>query len=376
MLGLVSFMSQIPTFVLSPFAGILADRWDRRGILIFTQTISMVQAFILAFLTLTGAIQVWHVVVLGTALGVVCSLDVPARHSFVMDLVSGRKEILSNAIALHSFMFNLARLIGPSIAGIFIAVYGEGTCFFVNGISFVAVLLALLAMQIKPKVRGIHETHVFKGIADGVRYTFGYLPIRSILILVGMLSMAGMSYVVLMPVFAKEILHGGPRTLGVIMASAGLGSVLATVFLASRKSAKRFGYTIPLSAMVFSVGLIILARVNTLWIAMIFLALSGFGAMICMVSCNTVIQTVSDDDKRGRVMSFYTMAFLGMAPIGSFISGFLASKVGVANALTVGGILCFGVAIYYARKVPLLRELVQPVYDRINQMPSETEEVI
>lgn len=373
-LGLVGFSSQIPAFLFGPIAGVLADRWDRRRILILTQTFSMLQAFILAFLTLKGKIAVWHIIALGALLGVVNSLDIPARQSFLIEMVE-RKEILGNAIALNSLMFNMARMVGPSIAGILIMFAGEGMCFLINAVSFLAVIASLFAIRTKKRKVKLKKTRILQGLREGFVYTFGFAPIRAILALLGAISMMGMSYVVLMPVFAKNILGGGANTLGFLMAAVGVGALIATVFLASRDKMLRLGNMIPISSVLFSVSIISFSFSRDLRLSFALLILVGFGFMVHMALSNTVLQTIVDDDKRGRVMSFYTMAFMGAAPLGSLLAGFLAGKIGAPNTLALGGGFCILASLVFARQIPELKKITRPIYERIEAVSKTLEGV-
>jgi len=360
LLGVVGFASQIPTFIFSPFAGVFADRWNRHRTLIITQT--------LAALTLTGTVEVWHIVVLGAFLGCVNAMDIPVRQSFLFEMVE-RKDNLANAIALNALMFNSARLVGPSFAGVVVVVFGEGVCFLINALSFLAVIASLLAMRIKAKEIRSEKVHVVAGLKEGLSYAFGFLPIRMILSLLGIISLMGMSYVVLMPVFARDILGGGPETLGFLVASTGVGALIATLYLASRKTVIGMGRLIPSSAALFAAGLILFSLSRVLWLSACLLAVTGFGMMVNMAASNTILQTIADDDKRGRVMSFYTVAFMGMAPIGSLAAGALASRIGVTNTLVAGGAICFLAAFIFALKLPLLRKAIHPIYRKIGIMP-------
>jgi len=356
LLGAVAFCTQIPSFLLSPISGVFADRWDRRAILVVTQTISMVQAFALALLIFAGVIAVWHIIVLGMLLGCVNAFDIPARHSFVIDMVE-RKEMLGNAIALNSFMFNAARLIGPSIAGVLIASLGEGMCFFFNGVSYIFVILALLAMQIVPRKMQPRTGNVIEELREGVAYAFGFPPIRAILMLISAISLMGMSYAVLMPVFARDVLGGGPRTLGILMASAGVGALIGTLYLASQKDVLRLRWTLPASTAIFGAGLIAFSFSRLLPLSILLLFIAGFGLIVQMAMSNTILQMIVDDDKRGRVMSLYTMAFMGMTPLGSLLSGYLASRFGAPFALSLGGSVCMAAACLFATRVPALQRM-------------------
>lgn len=362
MLGVVGFSSQIPTFILSPFTGVLADRFNRHKILIITQMLAMLQAFMLAILTMTGHIAVWHIISLGIFLGCVNSLDIPARHSFILEMIE-EKENLGNAIALNSMMFNMARLIGPLVAGILIAITGEAVCFLINGITYFAVIASLLAMELDGRKNEKHGNYnMFKDLKEGFDYAFGFVPIRAILFLLGIISLVGMSYAILMPVFARDILHGGPHTLGFLMGAVGIGSLIATVYLASRKNILTLGRMLPTSAGIFGLGLVLFSFSRNLWFCLLLLFFAGFGMMVQMAASNTILQTIVEDDKRGRVMSLYTMAFMGMAPFGSLLGGFLASSIGASNTLIMSGLLCILAAIIFASKLPYLRKMARPVY--------------
>lgn len=356
LLGVVGFSSQIPTFILSPFAGVFADRYNRHRIVIITQALSMIQAFILAYLTLTGKIQVWQIIALGFFLGCVNAVDIPTRQAFLIDMVE-KKEMLGNAIALNSAIFNGARLIGPTIAGILVAVVGEGICFLINAISFLAVIASLLMMKLTKREEKGGEAHVMQELKEGVIYAFESRPIRMILLLLSIISMLGMSYVVLMPVFARDIHHGGPGTLGVLMAAIGVGALIATLYLAARKEPPALEKMIPVSATIFAGSVVLFALSRVLWVSIILLIVTGFGFLATTASSNTILQTIVHDDKRGRVMSFYTMAFMGMAPIGSLFAGVLAHKFGATDALLFGGFSClFCTFIFYRLTHPRGRQ--------------------
>lgn len=361
LLGVVGFTGQIPTFLVAPFAGALSDRWSRHRILVVTQTLAMIQALVLALLVLTGAIEVWHLISLSIFLGLINAFDMPARQSFVVEMVEKRED-LGNAIALNSSMFNGARLLGPSIAGVLIATTGEGICFLLNGISYIAVIAALLAMKIAPRKTETQNTDVLQGLKEGFSYAFGFAPIRSILLLLGVVSLVGMPYTVLMPVFAKEILRGGPHTLGFLMGASGIGALVGAIYLASKKDVLGLERAIPLATSIFGIGIIAFSLSRVLWLSLAMMLLTGFGMMVQMASSNTILQTIVDDDKRGRVMSIYTMAFMGTAPFGSLLAGGLASKIGAPNSLMVGGLFCILGSLIFASKLSSLREMVRPIY--------------
>jgi MFS family permease len=361
LLGVAGFASQIPTFVLSPFAGVLVDKWNAHRIMVFTQVLYMLQAFTLWILVYTGHIDVWHIIVLSLVFGIITSFDTPARHSFIIELVNKRED-LSNAIALNSAMFNGARLIGPTIAGITIAYMGEGNCFLVNAISYMAVIAALLAMRIKPKVKDKRLSNMFKELKEGFSYTFGFLPVRSLLLLIALINLMGVSYSVLMPVIAKDILHGGAHTLGFLMAAAGSGALTGALYLASRRTVRGLSKKIAQATTIFSLGLIALSFANTFWICVVIMFFIGLGLMVQMASSNTIIQTIVDDDKRGRVMSFYAISFMGISPFGSLLSGGVSNLIGVQYTLLIGGVICLIGVGFYTRKLPDIRAIVRPIY--------------
>ena len=351
MLGVIGFVNQIPSFILSPIAGVYADRWNRRTMLLWTQTLLMVESLTLVALCLGGVVEVWQLIALELFTGFVKAFDAPARQSFVIDMIE-QKEDLGNAIALNSAIFNGARLIGPSLAGVIIAAAGEGICFLINGLSYLAIIAALRAMTLNPKEHAVQTTHVLQELKEGFAYVYYHLPIRSLLILVALVSLVGMPYVVLMPIFAKEILRGGPSTLGFLMASSGIGALAGAFFLASRRDFNGTGRLIPLAAIIFGIGLIAFSFSRVFIYSFALMLMTGFGLMVQMALSNTSLQTLVDDDKRGRVMSFYTMAFMGMAPFGSLIAGGLAHRIGAPNTLLLGGIACVVGALLFAKKYP------------------------
>jgi MFS family permease len=354
LLGVIGFVSQIPSFILSPIAGVYADRWNRRYMLIGTQALLMLQALTLAALVLGGVVAVWHLIALALFSGIVTAFDAPARQSFVIDMIE-QKDDLGNAIALNSAIFNGSRLIGPSLAGIIIAATGEGICFLINGLSYLAIISALMAMHITPKEHMAQNTHVLQELKDGFSYVYNHIPIRSLLILVAIVSLVGMPYIVLMPIFAKEILRGGPSTLGFLMASSGVGALTGAFFIASRRDFKGTGRLIPTAAIIFGAGLIAFSFSRAFGYSCALMLVTGFGLMVQMALSNTSLQTIVDDDKRGRVMSFYTMAFMGMAPFGSLLAGALAHRIGAPNTLLLGGLACVAGALLCARNIPAFR---------------------
>ncbi len=368
LLGFVGFAGQIPTFLLAPFAGVLADRWNRHRFLILTQSLSMVQALVLAFLVLKETVQIWHIVSLSIFIGIINAFDIPVRQSFTVDMVEGREE-LANAIALNSSMVNGARLLGPSIAGILIAATDEGGCFLINGISYIPVIAALMAMRfshgkIKPKNKRImHE------LKEGFSYAFGFPPVRVILLLLALVSFMGMPYVTLMPVFAKDILHGGPHSMGFLMGASGIGALIGAIYLASKKTVLGLGRVIASTSAVFGLALVCFSFSHLLWLSLILMLFTGYGQMVQMAASNTILQTITDDDKRGRVMSFYTMAFMGMTPFGSIFSGSLADKIGAPATIFIGGIACLAGSALFILKLPALKKIIRPIYVKLGIIP-------
>ncbi len=336
LLGLVSFSGQIPVFLLSPLGGIVADRFSRRRVVIATQTASMLLAFTLAALTLTGTVQIWHVFVLSALLGVVNAFDIPARQAFIVDMV-GREDLI-NAIALNSSMFNASRVIGPAVAGILVATIGEGWCFFANGVSYVAVIVGLLFMKVPDHKPVKQPGSPLADIIEGFRFVIQNAPIHYLMILLGILSLTGMPFAVLMPVFADKILHGGPRALGILMGASGIGALAGALLLASRQSVRGLGRWVAISAGAFGASLIAFALSRSFWLSCMLLLPVGFFMMVEMGSSNTLIQTMSPDHLRGRVMSVYSMMFMGMAPVGALLAGAAADRWG-APLTVAGGVL-------------------------------------
>jgi MFS family permease len=368
LLGVVGFSGQIPVLFIAPLSGVLSDRWNKKYIILTTQTMSMIQAFAIAALVLTGNIQVWHIIVLSVFLGIANGFEMTARQSFVIEMVEN-KEDLSNAIALNSAMFNGARFIGPSIGGILIAVVGEGWCFLINGISFIAAISALLLMRAGKARPEARKTGLLDGFKEGVIYVFGFPPIRAIILFLTLASLTALQFAVIMPVFAKDILKGGPQTLGFLMTAVGAGALTGALYLASRKSVLGLGRLIPAAALVFGAGLISFSFSRSIAFSMLLLFITGAGMMVMTASCNTILQTLSDDDKRGRVMSFYSMAFVGMAPFGCLIIGWLAGKVNAQAPFILGGICCMAGAYLFWRILPELRKHMRPVYRKKGILP-------
>lgn len=361
LLGVVSFSDLICNFVVAPFAGVFVDRLNRHRILLVTQSLAMVQALILATVVLTGQAAVWNLIVLSMALGTINALDMPTRQSFVVEMVEDRED-LSNAIALNSSLFNSARLIGPTVAGILVATIGEGLCFLINGLSFIAVIACLLAMTLTPKGPSIQHSDFVKGMKEGISYSFGFLPIRYIVLLLTYSSLVAMPYAILLPVFAKDVLHGGASTLGFLTTGVGTGALVGAIYMASRKNVLGLGKIIVWASFLFGLGLILVSFTSMLWLSMLTMSLAGFGMVSMMASCNTFLQSMADDDKRGRVMSFYVMAFLGLSPFGSLLYGGLANTIGTPLTFLIGGALCIVGAAVFAWKFSSIRGQVHEAY--------------
>jgi MFS family permease len=361
LLGVVGFFGQIPTLVLAPFAGVLVDRWNRHRILVVTQVLSMLQSAALAVLTFAGIITVADILILQVVQGVINAFDTPARQAFVVEMVSDRAD-LPNAIALNSTMVNASRIIGPSIGGILIAIAGEGWCFALDAISYLAVLASLMAMRLEPSRPRTTETRLIEELRSGFRYVSRFPPVRDCLLLLALVATMGMPYTVLMPAIAANVLHGGPHTLGYLMTASGLGALVGAFYLASRRTVLGLGRVIAAATAAFGVGLVAFSFSRQLWLSLLVLPVVGGGMMVEMASTNTILQTIVEDDMRGRVMSFYTMAFLGTAPLGSLLAGFVADHIGPMKTITLGGVACILAAAIFAVRLPLLRMHLRPIY--------------
>jgi MFS family permease len=352
LLGAVGFAGQIPVFLFAPLGGIAADRLNRRTIVIATQTASMLLAFILAGLTLYNIVQVWQIFVLAALLGLVNAFDIPGRQSFLVDMVG--KEDLMNAIALNSSMFNGARVIGPAIAGILVAKIGEGWCFFANGVSYIAVIVGLLLMRVSVPVRAVGASPL-EHMMEGFRFVNRTAPIRALLLLLGIVSLVGMPYVVLMPIFADQILHGGARGLGILMGATGVGALLGALTLAFREGVKGLGRWVGWCCAGFGLSLIVFALSRNFWLSVILLLPVGYTMMLQMACSNTLIQVMVPDALRGRVMAVYSMMFMGMAPIGALLGGAIAERLGAPVTVAIGGLASLLGAGWFAMQLPKIR---------------------
>ena len=368
LLGVIGFCGQIPSFVLAPFAGVLVDRWNRHRLLVVTQVLAMLQSLALAVLALSGHIAVWHVAALSVLQGLINAFDMPARQSFVVEMVENRAD-LPNAIALNSTMFNGARLLGPSVAGALIALVGEGGCFLIDSVSYLAVIASLLAMRMTPRRQEHRRQHVLTELKEGFQHAFHFPPMRALLGLIAVVSLMGMPLTTLMPVMASQVLKGGPNTLGFLMAASGLGALGGALFLASRRSVRGLGGTIVTTTLLFGAGLVAFSASRHLALSLVTMVLCGFGMMVTTGASNTVLQTIVEERMRGRLMSIYGMAFMGTAPFGSLLAGVLATRIGAPGTLAIGGAMSLLGAAWFRMKLPALRERVRPIYVRLGIIP-------
>ncbi|GMU67067.1 MAG: MFS transporter [Acidobacteriota bacterium] len=367
-LGVVAFSGQIPTFLLASWGGAAADRFPRRSILLATQTASMALALTLAALTLSGSVAVPHILALAALLGMVNAFDIPARQAFVVELV-GREDLV-NAIALNSSLFNGTRVIGPAIAGVLVARVGEGWCFLINGVSYVAVLAGLAAIRARPAASPRPEGSTLARIADGFRYAAGARPVRALLLLLGVVSLTGVPYAVLMPIFADRVLGGGAAALGILMGASGAGALAGALTLASRRGIAGLGRWVAVSAAGFGIALLLFSLSRALWLSAALLVPVGFFMINQMASSNTLIQSLVPDRYRGRVMALYTMMFMGMAPFGALAAGAAAERWGAPFAVAAGGLAAVMAAFVFARRVPSLRADVRAMMAALEEPPT------
>jgi MFS family permease len=370
LLGVVGFAGQILTFVLAPFAGVLIERMDRRKLLVWTQVLAGVQSLGLAWLTLAKVITIHEIILLSAMQGLINAFDMPGRQSFLVQMVEDRAD-LGNAIALNSSMVNVARMVGPALAGLVIGAWGEGYCFLIDGLSYVAVVVSLAMMKVKPLVIQRASVSMLEQMKEGWTYVSTFRPIRTILLLFGLVSLMGWPFMVLLPVFASTVLHGGPHTLAWLTAASGIGALGSAVSLAVRKSVLGLTRMIQWSTVMLGVGLILFGLSHMLWLSMVLLLMVGYGLMQCVAASNTVVQTLVSEDKRSRVMSYYTMAFVGMAPFGSLLAGGLAHVLGAPRAVMITGGCCVLGAIWYAFELPAVRKVMRPIYVEMGILPQE-----
>ena len=353
MLGVAAFASQAPVLLFATIGGAVADRVDRHRIIVITQTLSMILPLALAALTLTGTVQVWHVLALAASLGVVNAFDIPARQAFIVDMV-GRDDLM-NAIALNSSMVNGARVVGPAVAGLLVAAVGEGWCFLLNGVSYLAVIAGLLMMDVPKRPKAGEQRSVLRDTIEGFRFVAGTAPVLALLLLLGLVSLAGMPYAVLMPVFADQILHGGPRGLGLLMGATGLGALCGALSVAMRSGVSGLGRWVAVSAAAFGVSLALFSLSRTFWLSALLLVPVGASMMVEMASSNTLIQSMVPNALRGRVMAVYSIMFMGMAPLGALFAGSAAERLGAPKTVAIGGLICVAASAVFAARLPALR---------------------
>ncbi|MGB0014727.1 MAG: MFS transporter [Candidatus Sulfotelmatobacter sp.] len=372
LLGVVGFAGQIPTFLLAPFAGVLVDRLNRRNMLVWTQALAGLQSLALAGLTLAKIITIREIIWLSVLQGLINAFDMPGRQAFLIQMVEDKQD-LGNAIALNSSMVNVARLVGPALAGFVIAGVGEGYCFLIDGISYLAVIASLLMMRVNVSPARRAVTSMLEQLKEGWAYVRGFPPIRTILSLFALVSLMGMPFMVLMPIFASDVLHGGPHTLGFLLGASGVGALISAISLALRKTVRGLTTMIQISAALFGVGLICFGFSRILLLSMLLMVVVGFGMMQGLAASNTVIQTLVPEDKRGRVMSYYTMAFVGMAPFGSLLAGGLAHRFGAPHAVMITGAFCLAGSLWFTTRLKSIRKIMRPIYVEMGIIRSEME---
>jgi MFS family permease len=364
LLGVLGFVGSVPILLLAPFAGLWSDRFNLHRMMLTTQILEMAQAAVLTVLALSGVIEPWHIVVLSMLLGVMVAIELPVRHAYLLELVGG-KDDLPNAIALTSLVANCGRLIGPTIAGLVIAWFSEALCFLINTLSYIAVLVTFQLIRVTPSRRPATHPPMWQDMREGVAYIWNSVPIRLLLLMLMLVGMMATPYITLMPALVKEVFQGGADEMGFLVGAGGLGAVTGTIYLASRPSIRGLIRLLTLASLAVGIALMMLSRSATIWIALPLLAVIGFGTLITSVSVNMILQTIVDDDKRGRVMSFYTVAFLGVAPFGSLAAGAIAGVIGVAHTLLIGGAACAAGALYLAHKRPQMLAHIRPIYARL-----------
>lgn len=368
LLGVVGFISQIPSLFLAPVGGVLVDRWHTHKILVNTQILAMCQSLVLALLTLSGIINIWQIMVLSLFQGLITALDAPARQAFVPEMIESKND-LASAISLNSSLVSGGRLIGPAIAGVIVAKLGAGYCFLIDGVSYIGVIAALLAMQIKPKQIAVNTSSYWQRLTAGFIYAFNFVPIRYVLLLLSLFSLMAMPYITLAPIFATKVLAGDASTLGFLLAASGVGTLIGGIYLSTRKSVLGIDKVITIAPIIGGIGILIFAASRLTWLSLMMTAVIGLGSILQISSSNTFIQTIVEDDKRGRVMSLFTMSFFGMVPFGNLGAGALAERIGAPNTLTIGGTFCIIGSLLFASQLPKIRESVTPIYQKNGILP-------
>jgi MFS family permease len=369
LLGIVGFAGQIVSFVLGPFAGVWVERLNRRKLLVWTQAAAAVQSLALAALTLAHVITLWEIIALSALQGLINAFDMPARQSFLVQMIDDRND-LSNAIAINSSMANGARLIGPAIAGIVVAAFGEGWCFLIDGVSYFAVIASLLLMRIKPSISRRHASSMFEQMREGWDYVRTFQPIRTILLLFSLISLMGYSWSVLLPVFAAQVLHGGATTLGWLTGAAGIGALTSGISLAVRKSIVGLTRMLQIASAMLGAALILFGLSRVLWLSLLLMVFVGFGMIQTASASNTIIQSLVPEDKRARVMGYYTMAFFGAAPFGSLLAGALAHRIGAPHTVIITGTFCIAGSLWFTLQLPKIRAVMRPIYQEMGLLPT------
>jgi len=369
LLGVVSFAGQIVSFALGPFAGVWVERLNRRKLLVGTQAAAAFQSLALAALTLAHVITLWEIIALTALQGVINAFDMPGRQSFLVQMVTDRTGVdrndLSNAIAINSSMANGARLVGPAIAGLVVAAFGEGWCFLFDGVSYFAVIASLLLMRIEARESLRHKASMLEQMREGWDYVRAFRPIRTILLLFSLISLMGYSYAVLLPIFAAQVLHGGATTLGWLTGASGVGALVSALSLALRKSVVGLTRMVQIAAAMLGVALILFGLSHVLWLSLVLMVFVGFGLMQTASASNTIIQSLVTEDKRARVMSYYTMAFFGAAPFGSLLAGVLAERIGAPHTVFVTGAFCVAGSLWFSIELPKVSAVMRPIYERM-----------
>jgi MFS family permease len=368
LLGILGFVGSLPILVLAPLVGLWSDRANLHRTMIAVQVLQMLQAIAMAALALAGIIAPWHIITLSAAMGVLVAIEIPVRHAYLLQLIGG-KEDLPNAVAVTSLIGNAGRLVGPAIAGLVIAAYGEAACFVVNALTFVAVLASFMMIRVQQGPRLESHPPLMRGLAEGFAYAWRSVPIRLLLAALAVVSLFATPYMTLMPALVREVYGGGANVMGFLVGAAGLGGVCGTLYLAARPSVRGLLGVIACASFAAGAALAVLSWAGRIWLALPLLAITGFGILVTSVSVNMILQTIVDDDKRGRVMSLYTAAFLGMAPLGAIAAGAIADVIGVAATLTAGGVCCAFAGLYLAVKRELLREHIGPIYAKLGIAP-------
>jgi len=368
LLGIVSFAGQIVSFLLGPFAGVWVERLDRQKLLVWTQALAAIQSLALAALTLAHVITLWEIIALSAFQGLINAFDMPGRQSFLVQMVEDRTD-LSNAIAINSSMANGARLIGPAIAGVVIGAMGEGWCFLIDGISYFAVIASLLMMNIRPLNIVRHASSMLEQMREGWDYVRGFRPIRTILLAFALMSLMGWPYAVLLPIFAGQVLHGNAYTLGWLTGASGIGALISGISLAMRKTVLGLTRMIQIAAAMLGGALILFGLSRTVWLSLVLMVFVGFGLMQCAAASNTIIQSLVEEDKRARVMSYYMMAFFGSAPFGSLLAGTLAHNIGAPHTVILTGAFCVAGSLWFTVELPKVRAVMRPIYRQMGLLP-------